>query len=209
MRELVQRLDKAKERVCTTYTKKYFTCSATSSQRSEGINSALKHRGLFKADLKKMNLYQMADHLVIIARTQFCKEVTDLQEAVAGNKAWGKFVNDHWDLAHRNISTITEAPKEVAEALAKSVPGVDVARGCKYFRVASGNKEAPAGTSYIVAVPCARFNSQRAARGEQFRQCYSDSLSDSDKQFRYSEKNCDPKMTAFLRIKLLVFNFFF
>ena len=156
MQELVERLNKAKERVCTTYTKKYFTCAATSSQRSEGINSALKHKGLFKADLKKMNLLQMAQHLVTIARTQFCKEVTDLQEAVTGNKAWGKFVNEHWELAHHNISTITKAPKEVAETIAKLVPRVDVARGCKYFQVASGNKEAPAGSLYIVTMPSAR-----------------------------------------------------
>ena len=156
MQELVERLNKAKERVCTTYTKKYFTCAATSSQRSEGINSGLKHRGLFKADLKKMNLFQMAQHLVTIARTQFCKEVSDLQEAVTGNKAWGKFVNEHWELAHHNISTITKAPKEVAETIAKVVPGVDVARGCKYFQVASGNKEAPAGSLYIVTMPSAR-----------------------------------------------------
>ena len=70
------------------------------------MNSALKHRGLFKADLKKMNLFQMAEHLVIIARTQFCKEVTDLQEAMDQNKAWGRFANDRRDLAHRHISTI-------------------------------------------------------------------------------------------------------
>jgi hypothetical protein len=156
MRELVQRLDKAKAKVCTTYTKKFFTVSATSSQRSEGINSGLKHKGLFKADLKNMNLHQMANHLVTISRTQLCKEVSDLQEAIAGNKAWGKFVNDHWDLAHHNISSITEPPQEVPEELAKLVPGVELARGCKYFEVASGNTEAPADTSYIVAVPLPR-----------------------------------------------------
>ena len=121
MTELVERINTAKKKVCTTYTKEFFTCSATSSQRSESVNSALKHRGLFKADLKKMNLFQMAQHLVIIARTQFCKEVSDLQEAIAHNKAWGKFVNDLWDLAHHNISTIAEAPKEVPEALAQLV----------------------------------------------------------------------------------------
>ena len=58
MKELVERTNKAKEKVCTTFTKEFFTCSATSSQRSESVNSALKHRGLFKADLKKMNLFQ-------------------------------------------------------------------------------------------------------------------------------------------------------
>ena len=121
MKELVQRINKAKEKVCTTFTKEFFTCSATSSQRSESVNSALKHRGLFKADLKKMNLFQMAKHLMTIARTQLCQEVSDLQEAITHNKAWGKFVNDLWDLAHHNISTIKQAPKEVPERLAKLV----------------------------------------------------------------------------------------
>ena len=96
----------------------------------------------------------MVDDLVVITRTQFCKDVSDLQEAIAGNKAWGKFVNDHWDLAHHNIFSITEPPKEMPEELVKLVQGVEVARGCTYFGVASGNKEAPAHTSYIVAVPC-------------------------------------------------------
>ena len=100
----------------------------------------------------------MAQHLVIIARTQFCKEVSDLQEAMAQNKAWGKFVNDLWDLAHHNISTIVQVPKEVPETLAKLVEGVQLAKGSKYFQVASGNPEAPANTMYMVAVPCPRSN---------------------------------------------------
>ena len=65
MKELVQRPNKAKGRVCTTYTKNYFTCSATPLQTSEGINPVLKHRGLFKADLKKFNLYTPQAHLVV------------------------------------------------------------------------------------------------------------------------------------------------
>ena len=52
---------------------------------------------MFKADLKKMNLSQMADHMVTITRTQFCKEVEGLQEAIKGNKAWGKFHFIHFN----------------------------------------------------------------------------------------------------------------
>ena len=50
------------------------------------------------------------------------------------------------------------------------------------------------------------LNSRRVARDGLFKQCYSDKTCYSDNLFL--KKNCDPKITAFLKIKLLVPSFF-
>jgi hypothetical protein len=82
--EFTKKLEQDQTKVCRTHTSQFFSAGAVATQRGEGSNSRLKNQGRKKAELRKFNLFQFAQHAESLIELQEQRTLQIIQKLVKG-----------------------------------------------------------------------------------------------------------------------------
>jgi hypothetical protein len=76
---------------------KVFTCSHSSTQRGESINSLIKEKGQKNKELRKYNLYELA--LFLSNKISRIEETSliEICELIEKGRLWSRYVHDQWN----------------------------------------------------------------------------------------------------------------